>query len=152
MQVPGDSVDWARLEFYPPMANWEQQQGSRWDGHARHATTLLARCWDFCADVGPGGGAARVTYDAPGMTGSRTFRCVVVGRTKAADPAGVDVRERLHYVVIVTPVMVSSRGGRGPGDTGASRDLKRYHRVGAGALPGRCIVNVKSEGEEIAIV
>lgn len=148
VQVPGDSVDWVSLDFSPPMASWRQQDqfGVRRDGDGRHATTLIAQCWDFSVDFGGGAGTG-LTYDAPGMTSSRTFRCVVVGRGKA--DATPDIRERPHFVIIVTP---AATRGRGRANAGGSRDLRRYYRAGAGVLPGRCLLNVDKKGEEIAIV
>lgn len=152
VQVPGDSVDWEHLDFSPPMTSWrpQQQLGVRRDGDGLHATTLIARCWDFCVDLGGGAAAGEgigLTYDAPGMTSSRTFRCVVVGRGKAGTTQ--DIKKRRYFVIVVTPA--SSRG-RGRTNAGASRDLRRYYRAGAGVLTGRFILNVDKEGEEIAIV
>jgi hypothetical protein len=157
IQVPGDSVEWLRLKLSPRRASWQHQaqqkqqqqhESSRWEGDSRHSTMLIARCWDFTVDFGGGGLETGLTYDAPGLTSGRTFRCVVVGKGKAGTHVAGGA-ERLHYVIVVSPATIR---GRARARSGESRDLRRYHRVGAGVLAGRCIVKVDSDGEEIAVV
>jgi hypothetical protein len=59
---------------------------------------------------------------------------------------GGDEGGRVHFVLIVKPASITERG------TGAVRNLRAYRRIGAGSIPGKCIVGLDTDGEEVAIV
>lgn len=109
--------------------------------------TLIARAWDFHAEVRPRGdtSVSQLVFDAPGMTAGQTFKCVIVGSEKG-EPIGGEEGCRVHFVLLVTPAGINERG------TGAVRNMRPYRRIGAGRIPGRCVVEREKEGEEVAIV
>ncbi|KAK3368274.1 hypothetical protein B0H63DRAFT_565004 [Podospora didyma] len=154
IQMEGSMVEWEASELISP---WKTLRPG---GDARNVRTILARARDFGTDVkrlaadrdfGPDTKQRReetnqLIFDSPGGT-SHNFKCVVVGREKMKEADPVDAKFRTHFVLIVAPASIYNRGST----TGASRNLKVYKRIGAGAVAGWCI-SLDGEGEEIAII
>ncbi|KAK4446033.1 mitogen-activated protein kinase [Podospora aff. communis PSN243] len=147
ISVEGNTIDWEKITLEPR----GKQTSEKDRDHFGYATpkTLVARARDFHTDVRPGesdqGGVSQLVFDSPGMTAGHSFKCVVVGREKG-EPMGGDEGARVYFVLIVKPASINERG------TGAVRNLKAYKRVGAGSIPGRCILGLGKEGEEVAVV
>jgi hypothetical protein len=147
ISVEGGTVDWKHVKLEP------RRKRDSGDGKFAYPSprTLVVVSREFRAEVHPYYGADKgvceITFDSPGGTAGnpRELRCVVVG-SENGEPIGGDEGGRVNFVLIVKPAGISERGA------GAVRNLKAYKRIGAGSIPGRCILDGEGDGEEIAVV
>jgi hypothetical protein len=139
--VEGNTIEWHIVTLEP-----RPKRDSNTFASAR-PRTLVARARDFHTEVRErgDGSVSQLVFDLPGMTSGRTFKCVIIGSEKG-EPMGGDEGARVHFVLIVELATAAGRG------TGAVRNLKAYRRIGAGLMPGRCILGLNSDGEEVAVV
>jgi len=152
--VEGSTLEWKEVKLEPrPKQNENGNTfafaNSKMEGFVYASPkTLVAKARDFHIEVrerGDGSVPSQLVFDSPGMTAGHTFKCVVVGSEKG-EPVGGEEGARVHFVLIVKPASINERG------IGAVRNLKPYKRIGAGSIPGRCIVGLGTDGEEIAVV
>lgn len=125
MDLPFNGVDWEEQEIRSP---WTPGSGGVWHtGDQAEIPGMSAVAHDF-EESDRKGGMVKLIFDNPAesSTSNRPVKCVTVGRLKSN---GSDERERLHYVILVTPGEYQIAAG--------ARQI--YERVGVGTLLGQYI-------------
>lgn len=180
VKVEGGTVEWLGLEVYPGYGGSLGGGGdTRFamspprDGRS-HSRIVIAKAWEFNTKVVPlkrAGSVSRdgidvarngstpsgqLVYDAPCMTVGHGIKCVIVGREKGdlkkdgSESQGC--ADRMYFVLIVKPVVSAGVENVQCVSEGELKDLKRYERIGAGSMVGRCILGLEGGGESIAVV
>lgn len=126
LDLPFDKVEWEEHDILSP---WSSSEPGTWysSGSGRGATGLSVNVRAF-ESTAKERRDSRLVYDITGTKAGgplRESKCVILGRVK--NP-GQPVRERLHYVMLVSPSTPQARRGE-----------LVYERDGVGYMPGHLI-------------